>query len=99
MKKTGEVFSLRCEINLNLDLLDEPDFYWDRENLGHLYQQTISHLALKQRTRVMNEKIEHLTELLSLLSNHLNDRHHVRLEWYIIALIMLEVILELWHFW
>ena len=37
-------------------------------------------------------------ELMELLCNNLNDKHHVRLEWYIILLIIVEVIFEFLHF-
>jgi required for meiotic nuclear division protein 1 len=30
LRKTGELFALRHLINLSSDLLDTPDFYWDR---------------------------------------------------------------------
>ncbi len=46
LKKTGEIFALRHVVNLSSDLLDVPDFYWDREGLEILYQTTCAHLAL-----------------------------------------------------
>ena len=98
LRKTGEIFQLRCQINLSLDLLDTPDFYWDREKLEKLYHSTCSHLAVKKRTSVMNDKLSHLCELMHLLETHLTDKHHVRLEWFIIILIMIEVFFELLHF-
>lgn len=52
LKKQGELFSLRHLINLSSDLLDTPDFYWDRENLETLYHKTCNHLNIAKRTRV-----------------------------------------------
>lgn len=46
----------------------------------------------------MNEKLNHCVELVELLSSHLSDRHHVRLEWMIIVLIMVEVGFETLHY-
>lgn len=46
----------------------------------------------------MNEKINHCIELVELLSTHLSDSHHVRLEWMIIVLIMVEVAFEIFHY-
>lgn len=40
LKKSGEIFALRHVVNLSSDLLDTPDFYWDRENLESLYHVT-----------------------------------------------------------
>lgn len=46
----------------------------------------------------MNEKLNHCVELVELLSSHLSDRHHIRLEWMIIVLIMVEVGFETLHY-
>lgn len=98
LRKTGELFALRHLINLSSDLLDVPDFYWDREQLESLYQQTCSYFSINRRTRVMNEKLNHCVELADLISSNLNDAHHVRLEWMIIILIMVEVGFEILHY-
>lgn len=94
-RKTGNLFALRHHINLSSDLLDTPDFYWDRQDLEQLFQSTCNFLNINKRTKVMNEKLNHCTELMALLSHHLNDKHHVRLEWMIIVLIMVEVSLNI----
>ncbi|XP_057340725.1 glutathione synthetase-like [Microplitis mediator] len=98
LRKQGELFALRHHINLSSDLLDTPDFYWERDELENLYQQTCAYFDISKRTKVMNEKINHCVELVELLSSHLSDRHHVRLEWMIIILIMVEVAFELFHY-
>ncbi|XP_063988883.1 required for meiotic nuclear division protein 1 homolog [Diachasmimorpha longicaudata] len=98
LRKQGELFALRHRINLSSDLLDTPDFYWENDELETLYQQTCGYFSIAKRTRVMNEKINHCVELVELLSSHLSDRHHVRLEWMIIVLIMVEVAFETLHY-
>lgn len=42
--------------------------------------------------QVMNEKLNHCTELAELLRTHLSEKHSLRLEWGIIGLIAIEVI-------
>lgn len=98
LRKTGELFALRHLINLSSDLLDTPDFYWDREQLENLYSQTYNHFNISKRTRVMNEKLNHCVELADLVTSNLNDIHHVRLEKIIIYLIMIEVLFEFIHY-
>lgn len=97
-KRIGELFALKHQINLESDLLDEPDFYWDRDHLVHLYHKTFNYLKLSKRTKVMNEKINDCLSVVQLVKDHLNDKHHVRLEWYIIGLIMMEVGFEILHY-
>uniref|UniRef100_A0A0K8RDT0 DUF155 domain-containing protein n=1 Tax=Ixodes ricinus TaxID=34613 RepID=A0A0K8RDT0_IXORI len=97
-RKTGELFSLRHLINLSSDLLDTPDFYWDRPALESHYLKVVRYMNIGRRTKVMNEKLTHCCELMELLSHHLEDKHHVRLEVMIIVLIMVEVVFECLHY-
>ncbi|RXM34124.1 Required for meiotic nuclear division protein 1-like [Acipenser ruthenus] len=78
-------------INLSSDLLITPDFYWDRENLEQLYDKTCQFLSINRRVKVMNEKLQHCTELTDLMRNHLSEKHGLRLEWMIVILITIEV--------
>ncbi|XP_037342671.1 required for meiotic nuclear division protein 1 homolog [Pungitius pungitius] len=95
MKKIGELFTLRHCINLRSDLLITPDFYWDRENLEKLYDKTCQFLSISRRVNVVNEKLEHCSQLTDLMRSHLSEKHSLRLEWMIIILIAIEVMFEL----
>lgn len=53
LRKHGELFALRHLINLSSDLLDTPDFYWDREQLENLYSQLCAYYSIPRRTRVI----------------------------------------------
>lgn len=52
LRKTGELFALKHMINLSSDLLETPDFYWDRENLEQLFLGTCSYFSIQRRKRV-----------------------------------------------
>uniref|UniRef100_A0A4W4DRQ3 DUF155 domain-containing protein n=1 Tax=Electrophorus electricus TaxID=8005 RepID=A0A4W4DRQ3_ELEEL len=95
LQKIGELFTLRHCINLSSDLLITPDFYWDREDLEQLYDKTCQFLSINRRVKVVNEKLQHCTELTDLMRNHLSEKHSLRLEWMIVILITIEVLFEL----
>ncbi|XP_065840358.1 required for meiotic nuclear division protein 1 homolog [Oscarella lobularis] len=95
LQKTGTLVALSHEINLRSDLLENPDFYWDRPQLEELYSQTCKHLDVHFRTRVVNKKLDHCSDLVELLRTQLNERHSHRLEWLIICLIGTEIVLDL----
>ena len=54
LKKTGELYALKHKINLSSDLLDVPDFYWDREELENFYLNTTRYFSIPRRTKVIN---------------------------------------------
>lgn len=57
LRKQGELLALRHLINLSSDLLDTPDFYWERDDLELLYSQTCGYFSIAKRTRVIFLKI------------------------------------------
>lgn len=52
LRKTGELFALKHLVNLDSDLLETPDFYWDREELERLFAQTCTYFSISKRKRV-----------------------------------------------
>lgn len=57
LRKQGELFALRHLINLSSDLLDTPDFYWERDDLEKLFHQTCGYFSIAKRTRVIIQNL------------------------------------------
>jgi uncharacterized Rmd1/YagE family protein len=92
-RRMGELFLERNSINLQSDILDTPEFFWDHSELEPSYRRMIHYLDVSKRTDVLNRRLNLLHELFEILSNELNHQHTSRLEWTIIILIVIEVIL------
>jgi uncharacterized Rmd1/YagE family protein len=94
-RKMGQLFIERSSINLHVDVLDTPDFFWEYSELEPLYAMTANYLDLETRVEVLNQRLDVIHELLEMLGNELNHQHSSRLEWTIIILIVMEVSLTL----
>lgn len=94
-RKMGELFIERNSINLHVDVLDTPEFFWEYPELEPLYAMTSNYLDVDSRVEVLNQRLDVMHELFEMLGNELNHQHSSRLEWTIIALIVMEVILTL----
>lgn len=90
-KRIGQLHLDRSSINLHFDLLDEPDFFWDNEDLEPLYSKTCRYLDINDRVDVINKKMEVVSDLYQILGEELNNNHFARLEWTIIILIAIEI--------
>lgn len=103
LRKTGELLSIRAQLNLYSELTDSlPDIFWDsRHELGldEYYDQVGRALDVGVRIRTLNEKIGFAQEIASVLRESLSEKHGLRLEWAIIALIAVEVVLEFYRHW
>lgn len=93
--KMGELFIERNSINLHVDVLDTPEFFWEYTELEPLYAMTANYLDLETRVEVLNQRLDVIHELFEMLGNELNHQHSSRLEWTIIVLIVMEVVLTL----
>ena len=95
-QKTGQLLSIRAQLNLYSELTDSlPDLFWDsRHELGleGYYDQVGRALDINVRIKVLNEKMDYAQEIASVLRQMLSERHGVRLEWIIILLIAVEVV-------
>jgi uncharacterized Rmd1/YagE family protein len=103
LRKTGELLSIRAQLNLYSELTDSmPDIFWDARHelgLGEYYDQVGRALDVGARIKVLNEKIGFAQEIASVLREQLSEEHGLRLEWAIIALIAVEVVLEVYRHW
>ena len=103
LRKTGELLSIRAQLNLYSELTDSmPDIFWDSRHelgLGEYYDQVGRALDVGVRIKVLNEKIGFAQEIASVLREQLSEKHGLRLEWAIIALIAVEVVLEFYRHW
>ena len=95
--------NIRAQLNLYSELTDSmPDIFWDSRHelgLGEYYDQLGRALDVGVRIRVLNEKIGVAQEIASVLRESLSEKHGLRLEWAIIALIAVEVVLEFYRHW
>ncbi|KAF2354372.1 protein of unknown function DUF155 [Trinorchestia longiramus] len=96
--RLGQLYELRHSLTLSSDLLDTPDYYWDREHLELLYRRTSNYLSISRRTEIMSDKLNNCMQLLELLKNYHGEEQSHRLERIIIYLIIIEVVFESLHF-
>ena len=94
-RKIGELFVERNFINLQADILDIPEFFWDHPELEPFYRRTAHYLDITKRAENLNKRLGVIHDLFEMLSNELNHQHSSRLEWTIIILIVIEVIIAL----
>ncbi|KAI5202884.1 DUF155-domain-containing protein [Aureobasidium subglaciale] len=103
LRKTGELLSIRAQLNLYSELTDSlPDIFWDSPSslgLSAYYDDVGRALDVDVRIKVLNEKMDYAGEIASVLRERLSEKHSTGLEWLIIFLISIEVGFELWRIW
>ncbi|EKX54689.1 hypothetical protein GUITHDRAFT_160493 [Guillardia theta CCMP2712] len=90
----GRLILDRHTIYLYADVLDTPDVCWENPDLDPLYRLVNKYLELSPRVELLNSRVDVVRELLSLLSDELQNKHASRLEEIIIFLITVEILIE-----
>ncbi|KAH6560796.1 hypothetical protein BASA50_004978 [Batrachochytrium salamandrivorans] len=98
LRNLGELFSLRAHVNLNSELLDNPDFCWSSRHMEEHFDRISHSLDVRPRIAVFNKKLDYANEVAEALRNHLHEQHSLKLEWCIIILISVEIAFECAHF-
>ncbi len=90
-KLMGKLFVDRASINLHLDFLDAPNFFWNHTGLEHLHEMVGRYVDLDKRVNVLNQRLRIMQEMLDILTAELNHQHSSMLELIIIILIATEI--------
>ncbi|KAF0690586.1 Aste57867_18033 [Aphanomyces stellatus] len=90
----GRLFMERSDINLNSDMLDDPDFFWDDDEYQPLYKKMVKYLDVDNRVQILNTRLDVLRELLDVLTEQLARQHATKLEWIVIWLIVASVFVK-----
>lgn len=90
-KQLGRLFNTRYSVNLHSDILDIPEFFWRRPSFEPIYHMTVEFQDIILRQGILNNHLNLIHELFTVLSSDLNHRHTSRLEVIIVLLIAIEV--------
>ena len=93
LKKTGEIFLVRAQINLHSDLLDTPEYFWERsEREEQMYHLVTHEMELGKRVRKLNHRLDIMQSTYDLLRTHIEHQDSLLLERTITILIALEIV-------
>lgn len=93
-KRIGELFINRFYINLQTDILDTPDIFWDLQDYEPHYITCRNYLDIPKRVEILNQRLDIIKDLYDMLNNELSLQHGYKLEWIVIYLICAEIVIE-----
>jgi uncharacterized Rmd1/YagE family protein len=100
LEQIGEALLAQQRLADRVDLDEKPDVLWDHPELERFWAKLVDEYDLPQRGRAISRKLEVIRETADTITDLISTRTSHRLEWYIIALIMLEIVLGLYdRFW
>lgn len=90
----GELLAARYELSLVSDVLDVPEYFWQNADLEALYDQCVAAVELRARARILETRVIVIRDALDMLNGELRADSSQRVERAILALIAVEVAME-----
>jgi uncharacterized Rmd1/YagE family protein len=97
MQQIGEVLLTQHRMVGRVEVGEKPDVLWDVPGLERLYARLEDEYELIERGKAIDRKLEVIRETSATLLELVQDRRSLRLEWYVILLIVAEVLLSLYE--
>ena len=94
IQQMGDVLLTQHRMVGRVEIEDKPDILWDRPELERLYARLEDEYELLERNRAIDCKLTLVGETVRTVLELVQDLRGVRLEWYIICLIVIEVLLS-----
>ncbi|MGE0421996.1 MAG: RMD1 family protein [Reyranellaceae bacterium] len=76
---------------------DKPDVLWDWPELERFYARLVDEYELLERGQAVDRKLTLVGDTIRTLLELVQDQRTVRLEWYIIVLIAIEILLSVYE--
>ncbi len=80
-----------------VQVADKPDLIWERPDLERLYLRLEDEFEIRDRLAALERKLELVSRTAQTALEVLRDRRSLRVEWYIVILIVIEIMLTLYQ--
>jgi len=96
LRQIGDVLLAQHRMVGRVEVEEKPDVLWDHPELERLYARLEDEYELVERSRAMERKLALISQTAGTLIELVHNQRSLRLEWYIIGLIGLELLLSLY---
>lgn len=78
------------------EILDKPDFLWEKPpEIERLYIRLEDEYEIRERHDALKEKLDLIFRTSEMMLGLMNNRHTLKVEWYIVILIIIDIAIHL----
>lgn len=96
LEHIGDVLITQHRTVGRVEVTEKPELLWDRPELERLYLRLQEEYELPERDRALTRKLDLIAQTASTALGLLQARRSLRVEWYIVLLIVIEIFLTLY---
>lgn len=97
VRHIGEAMLVEHQLVDRAEVLEKPELLWDRSDLDRLYARLEDEYEIRERHLVLESKLALVTTAARTMLELNQARRSLNVEYYILALIVLEVVLALYQ--
>jgi uncharacterized Rmd1/YagE family protein len=96
----GSALMIEQQMVGRVQIDDTPELLWDRPDLERLFARLRDEFEIVERFTALNRKLELVSRTVETALGLIQARRSLRVEWYIVSLIVFEILLTLYQmFW
>jgi len=97
LRHIGDALLIEHKMVNRVAVGEKPDVLWDRSDLEPLYARLEKEYELRERRTALERKLELVSRTVETVLDLLNQKRNLRVEWYIVLLIVVEILLTLYE--
>lgn len=97
LKQIGNSLLIQHKIVGRVEIVDKPELLWEYPELDRLYARIEDEYEIRERHIALQRKLELVSRTAETALDIQHQNTGIRLEWYVVILIVIEVILSLYE--
>jgi uncharacterized Rmd1/YagE family protein len=99
LKHIGGLLLIESRMVGRAEIGDKPELLWDHPELEGLNALLEDEFEIHERLAALDRKLELVARTERTIVDLISTRHSLRVEWYIVSLIVLEILLTVYQLW
>ncbi|PIX54511.1 MAG: hypothetical protein CO188_08680 [Zetaproteobacteria bacterium CG_4_9_14_3_um_filter_54_145] len=95
----GDVLMIQGRMVGRVEICEKPELLWEEPQYDRLYLRMAEEYELIERHRALERKLDLVSKTAETLLDLLQNRRSHRVEWYIVILIVIEILLTIYELW
>lgn len=96
LRQIGDVLLTQHRMVGRVEITERPELLWDYPQLERLYLRLEDEYELRERDRALDRKLDLISRTVETLLDLVHNKRSLRVEWYIVILIVVEIVLYLY---
>jgi uncharacterized Rmd1/YagE family protein len=97
LRHIGRALRNEHKMVARIEVVDRPELLWDHPELEQLYLRLEDEFELPERADILDRKLELISRTVSTTLELLQSQRGLRVEWYIVGLIVFEIGLSMYE--